>query len=398
MHLKPIHQPIRIARIFRLLVVFALVSILTATATPESASASTEPTISGRRIYLPMQSSRWPPVPYAPILRGIDNWDHDNHYTVQWQHTPETDDVTYIVEEATDSTFAAANTYVSATTAWEPATEMLPGVYHYRIKAINSWGESPWSDVHTATVFPLHVGLNVQWDGAGYIRGERIYDVGVHISRNADILTEPDTIRVRTHQWYAPDPFGWDAEVWNVFYSVTRGAFLSSSLPSDPSWKWGSHWILPYHVRLHDGQTFMIDGQPFRVTGPHQGFSTSGKTIHYWKMVNKERFLYGDWGDGNRQYVHAGDITLWYDAGPTRLLFYRNVLRRQYDGNRNTGDTVQYIENLTSATSLPSNAGIAVAAQDSRPAPSTDAPMRSEPATAPAIPHASLLPGPFLSD
>jgi hypothetical protein len=113
---------------------------------------------------------------------------------------------------------------------------------------------------------------------------------------------------------------------------------------------------LPYDREFHDGQTTTIDGQAFMVSGPHSGHTAFGQEVQYWRLVNEKKFLYWDGGGDWKQYVHAGDITLRYDAGNTRLLLHRDVLRRIYYKGKRTDDTVQYIDNLTSANSFPSTA------------------------------------------
>jgi hypothetical protein len=102
----------------------------------------------------------------------------------------------------------------------------------------------------------------------------------------------------------------------------------------------------------------MVGGQPFLVSGPHPGTTTFGQPVQYWELVNRDRFLYWDGGQGFTQYVHAGEARLRYDAGRTRLLLYSDVLRRYYENGGLTPYTVQYIENLTGASSFPASAAI----------------------------------------
>lgn len=88
------------------------------------------------------------------------------------------------------------------------------------------------------------------------------------------------------------------------------------------------------------------------MSGPHAGYTAFGRAVQYWKLANRDKFLYRDGGGDYKQYVHAGDVTLWYDAGNTRLLLYCNVLRREYYKGNLTSDTVQYIYNLTSSNAF----------------------------------------------
>ena len=199
---------------------------------------------------------------------------------------------------------------------------------------------------------PLFIGLQLRWDGAGYIRGSEYYDIGVHEERELDAMTDADTIRSHNHQWYDPNPLDFDPTTWYTYYSVSTGYFKSSSLPADPSWKWGYYWILPYDWQWSNGQTVSIDGQAFTVSGPHSGYTAFGQAVQYWRLVNLNRFLFWDGGGDWRQYVHAGDAILWYDSGNTRLLLHGDVLRRYYYQGSETSDTVQYITNLTSSNAF----------------------------------------------
>jgi hypothetical protein len=234
-----------------------------------------------------------------------------------------------------------------------------PGTYYYRVRGHNAWADSEWSNVQSVIVYPLFLGLSLQWDGAGYIRGSYIFDVGWHQTRALDLLTDADTIRSHTIQWYDPNPEGWEPSTWDTYYSVSTGEWKSSSLPGDPSWKWDAPWIMPYAWRLSNGQIFTIDGQAFRVSGPHAGYTAFGKAVQYWQLVNRDKFLYWDGGGRWKQYVHAGDVTLRYDAGNTRLRLYSNVLRRDYLDGSLTSDTVQYVDNLTSANAFAAVIGVA---------------------------------------
>ena len=122
-------------------------------------------------------------------------------------------------------------------------------------------------------------------------------------------------------------------------------------MPSDPSWKWGAHWFLPYDWQFRDGQTFLVDGQTFNVSGPHSGYTAFGTAIQYWRLVNRDKFLILDLGD-LKQYVHPGDVILHYDAANSRLRLKYDVLRREYYKGNRTSNTVHYILNLTSANAI----------------------------------------------
>ena len=106
---------------------------------------------------------------------------------------------------------------------------------------------------------------------------------------------------------------------------------------------------MPYNWQLSNGQTFLIDGQTFNVSGPYAGTTAFGKPVQYWRLVNRDKFVYYDSGGDWKQYVHPGDIVLNYDAGKTRLELYSNILRRYYYQGQLTSYTVQYIIQLTAS-------------------------------------------------
>ena len=122
-------------------------------------------------VFLPLVMKRWPPIPYTPILNSVSNPDQDNYYTVSWANADLAQ--TYILEEAANSNFSGSRVvYQGPSLSWTvPSPGKTPADYHYRVRALNSWGDSPWSNVRVVTIYPLFVGLQLRWDGNGYIRG-----------------------------------------------------------------------------------------------------------------------------------------------------------------------------------------------------------------------------------
>jgi hypothetical protein len=313
------------------------------------------------RAHNPIGHSKWSSSrgvtvlpPGTPNLAPIGNADQDQDYTVGWNATARA--TSYKLQQDTDPGFGSPQTvYQGSARSWN-ALGKTPDTYYYRVRAIGSTGQSGWSTTRHITIHPLFVGLELRWDGSGYVRGSEYYNIGYHIERDCDGLTAPDTIRCQSHSWYAPNPLDFESESWNSYYSVSTGNFKSSSVPADPSWKWSHPWVLPYGWELRNGDTFRIDGRRFKVTGPHSGYTAFGQAVQYWRLVNKDKFLYWDGGGNWKQYVQSGDVTLRYDAGNARLLLHRNILRTFYYKGDRTNDTVQYITNLTSANAFGSQA------------------------------------------
>jgi hypothetical protein len=305
------------------------------------------------KIFIPLAARKWPPLPEIPILNPIANSDQNNTYSVSWQNMGNSD--TFILEESLDASFTnPAVVYQGPSLAWNvPAGGKLPGNYYYRVKSRNQYSESGWSSAQFVRIYPLFVGLKVRYDGNGYIRGSEYYDIGSHATISLDLLTDPDTVRAEFHDWYNPNPLSFDETSYYSYYSVTTGQWKSSSYPGDPSWKWGYSWKLAYDATFTDGDTVTIDGQDFTVTGPHSGYTTYGKAINYWEFTNQHKLLYWDDGGDWKQYVNPGEAVLRYDAGASGLLIYDNITRHFYYQGDDYGDTVQYIENLTAANSLP---------------------------------------------
>jgi hypothetical protein len=103
-------------------------------------------------VYMPLILKRWPPIPDTPVLNRIDNADQDNTYTVTWREADLA--TTYVLEEATNTSFSdAQEVYQGAGLSWTvPSPGKTLGTYYYRVKARNDWGDSSWSNVHSAVV------------------------------------------------------------------------------------------------------------------------------------------------------------------------------------------------------------------------------------------------------
>jgi hypothetical protein len=318
--------------------------------------------LDGTFIYLPIVMK---PLP-TPTLNPINNSDVNNLYAVSWN--PAAGATSYVLQESTDENFVSSSNYPTSGISWTtPAPGKSPAKYYYRLASVGAVGNSGWSNVQSITIFPLYVGLRIRWDGMGYIRGSEYYDIGYHETDIFNTLTDIDTIRGDGTQWYDPNPKNFISSTWSLYYSPSTGDYKSGSETPDPSWKWGNSWKLPYIAQFTSGTTTLIDGQKFSVTGPVDGYTTFGTPIKYWQFVNQEKFLYWDGSGDWKQYIHAGDITLRYDAGNSRLLLYENIMRRQYYQGGITSNTVQYIKSLTSASSIPGSPTFVSPAFDMEP-------------------------------
>ena len=304
-------------------------------------------------VYLPITIKTWPPIPTVPVIDPIDNADQDNVFVVSWKNPGVGG--TYILEESMEPAFPSPNVaYQGPALSWQvPAGGKPPGVYYFRVKTTNNYGESPWSDVQSIRIYPLFVGLQVRYDGMGYLRGSEYEDIGWHETISLDALTDVDTIQAQFHAWYDPDPLDFGEEYETVYYSVTTGQFLASNVPEDPSWKWADSWRLAYDATFTNGSTIQIDGQKFTVKGPLAGTTSYGKPITYWEFVNQGKILCYDDGGDWKQYINPGEAILRYDAGGSGLRIYDSVTRHFYYQGDDIGDSVQYMSNLTAANSLP---------------------------------------------
>jgi hypothetical protein len=122
----------------------------TATPTPTETPTSTPPP--GSTIYLPIIMKLWPPIPDVPVLHDISNPDGDGNYTVSW--SPAARAVTYTLQEDRDGSFSNPVVIYSGTGTSTTITGRGSGIYYYRVKATNSWGDSGWSQIKSVTVAP----------------------------------------------------------------------------------------------------------------------------------------------------------------------------------------------------------------------------------------------------
>jgi len=318
-----------------------------ASPTPTRTPSPTPP--SAARLMMPLIF--YMPVLQVPTLASIDNGDYDNRYTVAWQSVGV--GVDYQLEEARGGDFAGAQVvYQGKLTQWQ-AVDRTPGSYHYRVRTATGGSLGAWSNTHSVTIYPLFVGLELVWQGMGALTNQGVSaDIGYFWDEKVEKY-EDGLVTIQGRQWFAPNPQQWPQETWNSRYQVTTGAFVDATLPPDAGTQWGNPWLLPYALSLHGLKAVYVDGQVFEVTGPFETTTVFGKVVRYWRMVNRDRFLYWADGQGAAQYVESGDSELWYEADGTGLLLRQALLRRIYNGVINTGDTIRYDLNLVATNAFP---------------------------------------------
>lgn len=102
------------------------------------------------KAFLPSLVRDWPPLPESPTLLGILNPEGLGSYTLSWSSVPQAS--TYLLEEAIDSAFADPTQVYAGPASTFLVTDRGAARYYYRVKARNSWGDSPWSNIEFTDV------------------------------------------------------------------------------------------------------------------------------------------------------------------------------------------------------------------------------------------------------
>jgi hypothetical protein len=127
-------------------------------------------------VFISLVMKHWPPIPDAPLLNPIDNPDGSKNFTVSWSTTYLAE--TYVLQEATNPEFSdPVQQYSGPATSWN-VTGKPAGVYHYRVKASNAWGESGWSNTQHVTVSSPMAEVYVKNETGGELCFE-VYDTGI---------------------------------------------------------------------------------------------------------------------------------------------------------------------------------------------------------------------------
>ncbi|MGC9349360.1 MAG: FxLYD domain-containing protein [Anaerolineae bacterium] len=126
-------------------------------------------------VHLPLVLRYFPPLPFTPSLSAINNPDADGDYTVSWREQPVAFADTYVLQEATNAEFTENMREVCSTPNQScEVTGRVAGTYYYRVMGRNSYGESDWSNAHSATVLPADTPI---LNGIGNEDGDGSYTV-----------------------------------------------------------------------------------------------------------------------------------------------------------------------------------------------------------------------------
>lgn len=121
----------------------------TVSPTPTS-TPTTEP--ADQFVFLPLVAKTWPPIPARPVLHDISIDCNDNDYLVAWDVAEQA--ASYSLQEDDDFTFPNPTTvYEGSSTAYY-MSDKAEGIFYYRVRASNEWGDGPWSEVKSVTVGP----------------------------------------------------------------------------------------------------------------------------------------------------------------------------------------------------------------------------------------------------
>lgn len=192
-----------------------------------------------------------------------------------------------------------------------------------------------------------HYGLTLRYDFAGWVRGPFIIDMYGVDSGVFDRVVSPDLLRVTWRRTFILNPFGWPDQSWSTTYSLSRFDAVSSTAPKDPAWKWSNPLFMPESWHMFDGAEVFVGGQPFRVAGPLRGDSGLGAQRRYWQLTNTQQFLYFEEAGFDLQYALPGDVVLRYDADGRWIQTYESVKRTFFANGRPTGETVQFVFQLS---------------------------------------------------
>jgi hypothetical protein len=105
----------------------------------------------GGDIYLLLIAKRWPPIPYAPVLKDIQN--SGGNYTIEWTYDhADVPATTYTLQEATDVAFTANVVNYSTSSKSYAFAGKTGSTYYYRVQGNNEYGPGAWSNVKSVSL------------------------------------------------------------------------------------------------------------------------------------------------------------------------------------------------------------------------------------------------------
>jgi thermitase len=158
-----------------------------------------------------------PQAPDAPELLSIDNADADAEYLVDWLDV--TGAISYTLEESPNPYFDHPTEIYSGTTEGFTVTHQLSGLWHYRVRAVGTSANSPWSNEESVLV-PYWLNLPIVFraysppEGVGLPITEGFESGDVPPSGWTNVPTNPrETWGVYTNPPYDPPPEGTHAAI-----------------------------------------------------------------------------------------------------------------------------------------------------------------------------------------
>ena len=100
--------------------------------------------------YIPVVINRYPITPIAPVLNAISNDDGDGSYSVSW--TSVAGATSYLLQEDDNSSFSSPTTAYEGSGTSKSISGKPVGTYYYRVRAINDYATSGWSNVRSVVV------------------------------------------------------------------------------------------------------------------------------------------------------------------------------------------------------------------------------------------------------
>jgi len=116
-------------------------------------------------IYLPFVANVTAPPAGSPVLAAISNPDGNYKFTVSWSEVDRA--TSYVLEQDRDSSFTNPITAYSGSSTSSLVAVREQGTFYFRVKAVNLFGESAWSNTESTqvTVEPPKCPPAGRWSG-----------------------------------------------------------------------------------------------------------------------------------------------------------------------------------------------------------------------------------------